>query len=448
MSAGGLSYSAITSSGRVSLPSVETWGNNMKIKKDPPKSIHTRRINRVGDTNAITHELANSESRTSEAILKFARGVNPMTDVSYSNISNNGGSSVMQRSSGTSAFLPNRIIKDGDFKPPVKTREELYPLSRQPRKNTKAFTKITNIDFSKRVKNLEEDSKLKEVREQVLDVSARPTAVMKVERPHEKPFEVKYVIQDKINVSGKSGKGTRDITQKQVQLPYSSVNYDNMHVYANATKTQNKYVNNSKKDIEPYIQDIMNILANTNVNDNKKFVNNNILETQRFLQENLNSHINVDGIISSKITDKTPIEDILDLSLVKTQNVNNIDYTTNKILSKNQEYIHDELVLEKNLPYHDAKTNIGKNVYKMVEPEHGIKLHNVLPTTEVNPNIVKKEYKNKSSKDYKLKPKISAGGFEGKGIHHRKLEERKFKNLSNNGKNVINKLVNKSFSRY
>ena len=116
--------------------------------------------------------------------------------------------------------------------------------------------------------------------------------------------------------------------------------------------------------------------------------------------------------------------------------------------NKNQEYIHDELILEKNLPYHDAKTNIGKNVYKMVEPEHGIKLHNVLPTTEVNPNIMKKEYKNKSSKDYKLKPKISAGGFEGKGIHHRKLQERKFKNLSNNGKNVINKLVNQSFSRY
>ena len=49
MSAGGLSYSALQTNRRVTLPSVEMWNTNMNILKDPPKGVYTRRVDKVGD---------------------------------------------------------------------------------------------------------------------------------------------------------------------------------------------------------------------------------------------------------------------------------------------------------------------------------------------------------------------------------------------------------------
>jgi len=59
MSAGGLSYHMLTSHGKATLPSVSNWGTNTNILKDPPKGIHTRRIDKVGDTNDITKYTGN-----------------------------------------------------------------------------------------------------------------------------------------------------------------------------------------------------------------------------------------------------------------------------------------------------------------------------------------------------------------------------------------------------
>ena len=78
MSAGGLSYSGLTNYGRATLPSVETWGSNMNILRDPPKSVTTRRIDKVGQTSDITQMTEDSGNRACEAINVFARGVNPM----------------------------------------------------------------------------------------------------------------------------------------------------------------------------------------------------------------------------------------------------------------------------------------------------------------------------------------------------------------------------------
>ena len=46
--------SALTTYAKCTLPSVEGWGTNMNIVRDPPKSIHTRRKDKVGDTSEIT----------------------------------------------------------------------------------------------------------------------------------------------------------------------------------------------------------------------------------------------------------------------------------------------------------------------------------------------------------------------------------------------------------
>ena len=78
-----LSYSGIVNYGKVTLPSVESWGTNMNILKDPPKSVHTRKIDKVGETSAITTSIDESGDRFCEAINYYARGQNPMVSVSY-----------------------------------------------------------------------------------------------------------------------------------------------------------------------------------------------------------------------------------------------------------------------------------------------------------------------------------------------------------------------------
>ena len=90
------SYSGLTSYGKATLPSVEAWGTNMNIIRDPPKSIMTRRKDKVGDDVYLSMTLDEASDRNCEAIQTYARGVNPFAEVSYSNYGNNGG----QRSGG------------------------------------------------------------------------------------------------------------------------------------------------------------------------------------------------------------------------------------------------------------------------------------------------------------------------------------------------------------
>ena len=76
-----LSYSSITNRGKVTLPSVDSWGTDMSIMRDPPKSITMRRIDKVGPDSTIT-KMQDESDRSAECILLFARGVNPSVSVS------------------------------------------------------------------------------------------------------------------------------------------------------------------------------------------------------------------------------------------------------------------------------------------------------------------------------------------------------------------------------
>ena len=129
MSAGGLSYSMLTTNRRVTLPSVEMWGTNMNILADPPSGKFTRRIDKVGDTQGVLLSQESSGDRIAEAINVYARGVNPMVSVSYDNNSNNAGAPGTIKNIGQ-ARLP---YKPEVFHPPSFRQEDLMPLSRQPR---------------------------------------------------------------------------------------------------------------------------------------------------------------------------------------------------------------------------------------------------------------------------------------------------------------------------
>ena len=53
----------------------------MNILKDPPKSLMTRRRNKVGQTASITEDIDAAGDRAAEAIPVFARGTNPSVSV-------------------------------------------------------------------------------------------------------------------------------------------------------------------------------------------------------------------------------------------------------------------------------------------------------------------------------------------------------------------------------
>lgn len=156
-----ISYSAIVNYGKTTLPSVESWGTNMNIMKDPPKSIHTRKIDKVGETSAITSAVDESGDRFCEAINYYARGQNPMVSVSYG----------QGQKSATQAFLPYRVVRDGAFRPPIWSQEDLLPLSRMPRIWTEATTQPYQPIFTMRLRNCGTAEDTKEVKNNLLSAA-------------------------------------------------------------------------------------------------------------------------------------------------------------------------------------------------------------------------------------------------------------------------------------
>ena len=76
------SYSSIIGNkAKVTFPSVESWGTNNNILRDPPKSIMTRRIDKVNQDGSLNEMLYHSGDRFAENINVYARGVNPMVSV-------------------------------------------------------------------------------------------------------------------------------------------------------------------------------------------------------------------------------------------------------------------------------------------------------------------------------------------------------------------------------
>ena len=189
-----ISYSGLVNYGKSTLPSVESWGTDMNILRDPPKSITTRKINKVGQTSDITEMIDESSNRAAEVILPFARGVNPCVSVSYNNYGRNGGQSL--NGNNSQAYGPYVIMKDGAFRPPLMRQENLLPLSRLPRVWTTAYTQPGFADFSKKMLIPESAEKTKEVKNDILKTNVVPNAYYKIEKPIDKPNEVKYHIQD------------------------------------------------------------------------------------------------------------------------------------------------------------------------------------------------------------------------------------------------------------
>jgi hypothetical protein len=381
------SYSALNNYGKSSLPSVESWGTNMNILRDPPKSITTRRINKVGETSSITQMIDDSSNRNCEAIKQFARGVNPFVSVSYSNYGNNGGQrggGISTTNGGKQAYLPYRVVKDGAFRPPVLRQEQLLPLSRLPRAWTSAFTQPGFTDYSKSKQSCKTGKETREVRDTVLKACVRPSAVFNISHQSKENYDVKYVIQNPHRISGTSGVRTMDITQQTVKEPTKGIDKNMVHTFAKSNVGYNKHIDNNEFDPERYLQEV--------------------------------NSSNVGSNVSSNIQ-STPIENILDLSNIKTQDLFNITRTAPLSGNEQVNYIHNDIELDRSLPGYQVTTNIGKNIYKNIKPENSINLKRTIPNAQATSNIGshRKGGGDIISRNYKLADKINPGGFVGRG---------------------------------
>ena len=442
-----LSYSAITNNGKITLPSVDTWGTNMNILRDPPKSITTKRNNRVGQTSSITQMVDDSSDRACESIRQYARGVNPFVSVSFNNNGTNSGQNPLYNTSnqGRSAFLPYTVMKDGAFRPPVLTKEQLMPLSRQPRIWTNYFTKPGFVDFTKKLRTCGPAEKTKEVKDTLLKTSARPTAVFTLQTPIKEPFEVKYVIHNPTKVSVSSSiKGT-DITQQLVKNPTKGIDYNMLHSSAFSNINGNKYISDKNNlESDRFIKDIQNKIVDSNVSatflnvtNNTEFNSDNYIQdvlsknvdsnvSATFLNLTNNTEFNSDKYIQDVLSKNvqsnnalpyvqlTSIEDIFDLSDVKVKDKLNIDYTTNISGIEKNNFTHDNIQLDKNLPQYNAHTNLNQSTfYKRIEQDKQLQLSRNTPLTSFKSNIGNKNtlIENNSNNKIKLTPKIVPGSF-------------------------------------
>ena len=438
------SYSGLTNYGKSTLPSVECGFGSMNILKDPPKSIHTTRKIKVGDTNFITNTIEKNKDRFSESISFYARGINPSISVDYGT---NGGSNFKSGSengiSGMNnghAYLPYRIMRDGEFRPPEVKPYDLLPLSRMPRLHTKSDTNKCFIDYSKKIESVKEDYRA--VKKNIINTSVKPTATYNLSTSINEPYDVKYTIKDPINVSAVSGMRFIDKTILDVKKPTKEINDDIIYNNVNSNIGSRETVrdlDNTNVDTDRYLQETLNSNVSTNISDINYIENTNV-DTDRYLQETLNSNVstnisdikyvdntNVDtdrylqDVLSSEVNSKksqsimvTPIDQLHDIN-VKTKDNFNISHTPTLSGYTKDDYIHNDIELDRRVLLTNANSGKQQNIYVRPDIEYQREYKRNIPNTEM--------YTNKGTKDkgtefitreYKLRPSIDYGYFEGK----------------------------------
>jgi hypothetical protein len=428
-----ISYSGITNYGKATLPSVEGGLGSMNIIRDPPKSLMTRRKDKVGETSSITEMIDGSGNRSCEAISLYARGVNPSVSVDYGNAGNNGGQRVGGHfggnvdnaggnigSSGNAmhggqAYLPYRVARDGAFRPPIVSPFNLLPLSRMPRTNTEAFTKPGFVDFTKKL--VCPGGNYRAVKETTIKASIRPTATYRLDAPLVEPFDVKYVIKNPTKFdsqAGISGMRTQDLTSQIVKEPIKGINTDPLHKG--------------------------NVYAQHGSGETVRYTDNSHFDTKRYLQDSLHSSVKTKR--SQPSLQITPIEDIMDVD-IHTKDAINVSFTPIKTGHTKEHHIHKDLELQRSVLNPSMATNKHMNIYSRPETEHQSVQKRNRPIAQATSNhgtVQRQSSVDLNSREYVLKPTINAGGMTGRGKMPLQNTSHDV-NLSDTSKIVMNKKV-------
>ena len=296
-----LSYSSLRSHPKVTLPSVDNgWLNNKNIIRDPPKSITTRRIDKIDSTQIVTDMVEDNGSRICGNILKFPRGVNPAAEYTEQLPHNGvGASSTIRDNSnnpptfrsdpgygfhsqftrGSGGYLSRRLMMySGAFRPPIYTQEQLLPLSRQPRKRTSCVTHPEMISYAERPTDIDMQ---KIIKEYVLQPEIAPTVSRVVEESNQ-AHRTRDFIQDVIlNENVSSGMRTRDLTLQENQKCFGMTKIDPTTAYAYTQPCSDKITRDT----------MLYVMENPGLN----YVRSELL--QNYVVPNA-SYINKDGDVS------------------------------------------------------------------------------------------------------------------------------------------------------
>ena len=433
-----LSYSGIIGNkgNKGSVTSVESWWTNNNILKDPPKSIMTRRIDKVNQDGGINEMYYHSGDRFAENISLYARGVNPMVSVEYGNNSNAMNTQTGNVTKGNSAKLPYRIMNAGAFRPPQLRQEQLLPLSRQPRLATQVVTNREFKDYSKSAVCDQQPKCYRQVKNETVEGYIAPTKSFKVQMPTKEHFVVKYIVDDPTYAEAFTNKNSR-----------ANLQIDNKEPLRQAMKEINQYSFSTKVrggEAQNYIHKDMELERNmpffdTETNKSSTYKTTLTAEHNLMLEKNIPEH----NMISNKQRNihtviDTDNEFILEKNLPehnmisnKHRNIHtNIDADGELILEKNmpnhtmvankQRNIHTnidadgEIILEKNMPNHTMASNLSDNRYVRIEPEHTRVSKDTTPYSTVisnsNSNIKRKLELNR---DVNLPATLNVGGVSG-----------------------------------
>ncbi len=341
----------------LTLPAADSWGANMNILRDPPKSIQTRQHrDPILMTSAITQMVQEAGDRVSEAILVYPRGVNPMVNVSLNNGSKNNSGTF--GTSGKQAFLPYRVMRDGDFRPPIKSLRDNMPLSRLPRQFTSATTPSNFADFTKMLRCPVENEK--GVKSETLKGDIRPTAVFKMETPIMENYKVLNVIKKELinyeNISHiqpvRKEMGERGVVRTGISN--DPLKYE-MSASIGGFRTAN---GNIEKEVNSFIKEGIHGEGDTNPNsgiyyspvDSSDWYENNtrenVIHGEGFTNTRNNIHVNNNGEYDGRYNRESM----------------NVYYDTAKTGNNKVEYIHQNPELNRTLPIYEASVNASQNI--------------------------------------------------------------------------------------
>ena len=440
-----IQYAKLT---HTTLPSVEGWGSNANILRDPPKSITTRRIDKVGQNIDITELVDDSGDRINEGINVYARGVNPMVSVSYDNNSNNAGISGNPTSTSAQpqARLPYPAFDNGAFRPPILTQRDLLPLSRLPRTWFSTLSTPGFVDFSKTQQQANSYRALKEANN-VYNVKPNKTA--SIEKPLIENFKMLNSINDRhINVNATSGIKSdyqSTYTRENIDL-YKGINDNSLNVFANSNlgKEISHNLEGFSIDENRYIQESLVHEGYTNLSrNNAQNLSNISMDTSKYVQDV--DYYQASSNSSADISNKS-LDQLYDNGRMTVKD-DIIQYSTNAGIKPNHTFLNEIAapILEMRNPQFQVNSQLSDSrVNRRVEHTNELQFERNTPLTNFKTNVTKLEdfeSMNLSSRNFRLDPTLQKGGFNNAGvqptiervdlIYHRENDKDRLRNAVN-----------------
>ena len=371
-----ISYSGIVNYGKVVLPSVESWGSNNNILRDPPRSITTRRVDKVTDTIMIDQEIQDSAgtNRSADYIRVYPRGANVMVGVSYDNFGTNGGNRTGQALlyNGQQSKLPYRVARDGAFRPPILTQQDLLPLSRLPRNNVKVDPIAYTTDFTKKLICPGTAKDYRSVKNETISVNTTAPVVQYIRKPTEIP--VSQNIQDKLQVRGDT------IKVQNIQKPVEISVYENIKPVLQGDEiSSNKRIQNDVQRSRKYTDHTIKTQLNPEAYSNKR-IQNDVQRSRKYTDHSIKTQLNPEAYSNKRIQND---------------------------VQRSRKYTNDSI--KNNLLKYNTLTNKSQNIYKHVDSKVVFR-PNAKVNTSADSNIkgVAVKYNLHETHELKKKPVLRA----------------------------------------